>query len=248
MAWGCWNLRSELTSVPYLNDSSIHEQMVRFASTRFGAGHLPLTSWFPYLGLGSPQFLHYQSLPAMLTGLVGTAVGPDASFRWSLYLLWALWPVALYWSARLFGLSRWVAASAAAVSPLLLSAAGIGYETKAYVWIGYGVWTQLWASWTLPLAWGFTYRAMRDRRAILPAVVFISLTMALHFETGYLAVLPLLVWPFLEPSQLWRRLCRSAVVGGAVLLASAWVTLPVILQSHWAAQNQILRGTGLENG
>ena len=40
--------------------------MVRFATAQLRAGHLPLTSWFPYLGLGSPQFLHYQSLPAML--------------------------------------------------------------------------------------------------------------------------------------------------------------------------------------
>jgi hypothetical protein len=248
LAWGCWNLRSELTAVPYLDDSSIHEQMVRFATSRFEAGHLPLTSWFPYLGLGSPQFLHYQSLPAFLTGMLGLAIGPDAAFRWTLYLLLALWPIVVYWSARLFGLSRWVAADAAAVSPLLLSAAGIGYETKAYVWIGYGVWTQLWASWTLPLAWGFSFRAMKDRRAMLPAVVFIGLTMALHFETGYLAVIPLLVWPFLEPSHLRGRLFRSAVVGAASLLASAWVTLPVILQSHWAAKNQVLGGTGLENG
>ena len=77
-----------------------------------------------------------------------------------MYLLLALWPVSVYWGARLFGLSRWTAAAAAAVSPFLASAAGIGYETKAYVWVGYGVWTQLWASWTLPLAWGFTYRAL----------------------------------------------------------------------------------------
>ena len=101
-----------------------------------GQGHLPLTSWFPYLGLGSPQFLHYQSLPAMTVGLIGTVADPDTVFRWSLYLLLALWPLAIYWSARLFGLGRWTAAAAAAVSPFLASAAGIGYETKAYVWVG----------------------------------------------------------------------------------------------------------------
>ena len=248
VGWGCWKLRSELTPVPYLDDSSIHEQMVRFASVRIAAGHLPATSWFPYLGLGSPQFLHYQGLPATLTGLVGTITGPDAAFRWSLYVLLALWPLTVYWSARLFGLTRWVAASAAALSPFLLSAAGIGYETKAYVWIGYGVWTQLWAAWTLPLAWGFTYRSFHDRRAVLPAVVFISLTMALHFETGYLAVVPLVVWPFIEPSHLLHRLGRSVIVGGAALLVSAWVTVPLIAQSNWASINQVLSHTGLVNG
>ena len=248
VAWGLWELRPELRAVPYLDDSSLHEQMVRAAAARISQGHLPLTSWFPYLGLGSPQFLHYQSLPSMLSGVIGTAVDPDTVFRWSLYLLLALWPLAVYWSGRLFGLSRWTAASAAAVAPFLASAAGIGYETKAYVWVGYGVWTQLWASWTLPLAWGFTYRALSSLRGAFFAVLFIMLTVALHYETGYLAFVPLVVWPFIVPSDLWRRLGRAVALGAAALLASAWVIVPLLQQSHWAARNQVLEGTGLENG
>ena len=248
LAWGLVELRPELRAVPYLDDSSIHEQMVRVAAVRLRQGHLPLTSWFPYLGLGSPQFLHYQSLPSMLTGALGTVVDPDTAFRWSLYLLLALWPVAIYWSGRIFGLGRWTAAAAAAVSPFISSAAGIGYETKAYVWVGYGVWTQLWASWTLPLAWAFTFRALRSLRAALPAVLFVALTVALHFETGYLAFAPLVVWPFVVPSDLWRRIGRACVVGAAALATSAWVIVPLVEQSHWAARNQVLEGTGLENG
>ncbi len=248
LAWGLVELRPELHAVPYLDDSSLHQQMVRVAAARIRAGHLPLTSWFPYLGLGSPHFLHYQSLPSVVSGAVGTVGDPDTVFRWSLYLLLALWPLTVYWGARLFGLSRWTAAAAAAVSPLLSSAAGIGYEMKAYVWVGYGVWTQLWASWTLPLAWGFSFRALRSLRAALPAVVFIMLTVALHFETGYLAFVALVVWPFLVPSDLWRRLGRAIVLGVAALAASAWVIVPVLQQSHWAARNQVLEATGLENG
>jgi hypothetical protein len=248
VVWGLIHLRPELRAVPYLDDSSLHQQMVRVAASRIRQGHLPLTSWFPYLGLGSPQFLHYQSLPSMVSGVIGTVLDPDAVFRWSLYLLLALWPISVYWGGRLFGLGRWTAASAAAVSPFLASAAGIGYETKAYVWVGYGVWAQLWAAWTLPLAWGFTYRALSSLRAALPAVLFIMLTVALHFETGYLAFVPLAVWPFLVPSDLWRRLGRALVLGTAALLTSAWILLPLVDQSHWAARNQILGGTGLENG
>src|SRR3974390_702221 len=106
VAWGLWELRPELRAVPYLADISIHQQMVRFAATRLRSGHLPLTSWFPYLGLGSPQFLHYQSLPAMLAGLLGLAIGPDPAFRWTLYLLLSLWPISVYIAARLFGAGR----------------------------------------------------------------------------------------------------------------------------------------------
>jgi hypothetical protein len=250
--WGLVELRPELTAVPYLDDSSIHEQMVRFASSRISQGHLPLTSWYPYLGLGSPQFLHYQSLPSMISGVFGTFIDADTVFRWSMYLLLALWPLVIYWAARLFGLGRWTAGAAALVSPLLTSTAGIGYEDMAYVWRGYGVWTQLWASWTLPLAWAFTFRALDARhsvrRSVLPAVFFIMMTVGLHFETGYLAFVAVIVLPFLVPSDLRRRLVRAVLVGGSALLASAWVIVPVLQQSHWAARNQILEGTGLENG
>jgi len=248
--WGLWNLRAELTAVPYLDDSSMHEQMVRFAAARISQGHLPLTSWFPYLGLGSPHFLHYQSLPAMVTGLIGTMGDPDTVFRWTLYLLWALWPLSIYWSARLFRLSRWTAAAAAAVAPFLVSAAGIGYETTAYVWAGYGVWTQLWAGWTLALAWGFTSRALSggSRRTIVAATLFVTLTIALHFETGYLAFVPLFIWPFLVPSELRRRLGTAVVIGAGSALAAAWVIYPVLAQSHFAARNQVLGQTPLENG
>src|SRR5579859_6214046 len=162
LAWNLVSLRATTLPVSYLDDASVHEQMVRFATDVLRRGHLPLTSWFPFLGLGSPQFLHYQSLPATLAGLVGLLTGPDGAFRWSLYLILALWPISVFAGARLFGADRWAAAAAAAMAPFLVSATGIGYEQSAYVWTGYGVWTQLWASLTLPLAWGRSWRAIRD--------------------------------------------------------------------------------------
>ena len=222
--------------------------MVRFATEQLRAGHLPLDGWFPFLGLGSPQFLHYQSLPAMLTGLAGLVVGPDTAFRWSLYLLLSLWPVSVYLGARLLGAERPAAGMAAAMSPFLVSATGIGYEPHAYVWAGFGVWTQLWASMTLPLAWGFSWRAIRHGRDLLLAVVFVALTIALHFETGYLALLPLPLWPLVSGRTLVTGARRAATVGLGALLAAAWVIVPLVDQRPWAATNEALRGTSLTNG
>ena len=248
VGWNLWRWRAELTGVPYLDDSSVHDQMVRFATARLQAGHLPLTSWFPYLGLGSPQFLHYQSLGAMLTGALGLLTGADTAFRLTLYLLLALWPLSVYASARLLGLERVPSVAAAAVSPLLMSAVGVGYEPKAYIWIGYGVWAQLWASWTLPLAWGFTWRAMADRRAVLWAVVFVALTVCFHFETGYLALIPVALFPFIAPGAGRIKAARAVSVGAGALLATAWVTVPLITQGRFAAIDEALSGTGLVNG
>ena len=242
------SLRAETLSVSYLDDSSVHEQMVRFATAQLRSGHLPLDSWFPFLGVGSPQFLHYQSLPAMLTGLAGLLIDPESAFRWTLYLLLSAWPIAVYLSARLFGAGRPAAAAAAAMSPFLVSKTGIGYEQNAYVWIGYGLWTQLWASLTLPLAWGFTWRAIRDGRHRFAAVALVSLTIALHFEAGYLALLPLLPWPFVSGRSIARSARRAATVAAGALLAAAWVIVPLLDQRPWAATNEALRGTALANG
>jgi hypothetical protein len=248
VVWNLLNLRAETLGVAYLDDSSVHEQMVRLATAQFRSGHLPLDSWFPFLGLGSPQFLHYQSLPAMLTALAGLVVGPNAAFRWALYLLLSLWPVSVYAGARLLGAGGPSAAAAAAMSPFLASKTGIAYEQNAYVWIGYGVWTQLWASLTLPLSWGFSWRAIRGGRGRFAAVALLSLTIALHFETGYLALLPLLLWPWVSGRSFATSARRAAAIAGGAMLASAWVIVPLIDQRPWAAANEALRGTALANG
>ncbi len=248
VVWNLASLRALTRGVAYLDDSSLHAQMVRFATAQLRAGHLPLTSWFPFLGEGSPQFLHYQSLPAMLTGAVGLVTGPDVAFRWSLYLLLSLWPISVYVSARLFGAARPAAAASAVMAPFLVSATGVGYEQHAYLWTGFGVWTQLWASWTLPLAWGFSWRALRDGRGYLKAVLLIALTVALHFETGYLALSVLLVWPLVAGGPPAARLRRAAILLGGSLLASAWVIVPLLAQRRWAAVNEAFHGTSLVNG
>jgi hypothetical protein len=110
------------------------------------------------------------------------------------------------------------------------------------------VWTQLWASWTLPLAWGWSWRAIRDGRGYLPAVLLTALTVALHFETGYLVLSVLLVWPFVAGRPLAARLRRAAVLLGGSLLAAAWVIVPLVQQRRWAAVNEPLQGSALVNG
>jgi hypothetical protein len=134
------------------------------------------------------------------------------------------------------------------MAPFLMSATGVGYEQGAYVWTGFGVWTQLWAMWTLPLAWGWSWRAIHDGRGYLAAVPATALTVTLHFETGYLALSVLLVWPLVAGRPLAARLRRAAVLLGGSLLASAWVIVPLLQQRPWAAVNEPLQSTGLVNG
>jgi len=145
-------LRAETTQVPNLNDGSLHTAMMRVALHNFGQGRLPLGGWFPYLSLGSAQFLHYQSLPHVISAVPSAIFGTANVYVWSLYLLLALWPLSVYAGARLLGWDRWIAGVAALIAPLLVSVTGYGYQDSSYTWSGFGVWTQLWGMWLLPLA------------------------------------------------------------------------------------------------
>jgi len=249
VAWNLWSLRSVVLPVVFLNDGSVHEMMARYASSVITAGKDPYTSWFPYIGLGSAQYLHYQSLGSVLTGLVGVVVGPDTAFRWSVYLLLSLWPFVIYSSARLFGLPRPAAAIAAMLSPFIVSFTGVGYERGAYLWIGGAeVWTQLVGSWSLPFAWASSWRAMRDARYLWLAGGLTGLTVALHFMSGDLAFLGIIVVALVAEGPVLRRLRRAAVLFIASLAAAAWVIVPLILFTKWSAINQELATTGYVRG
>jgi len=242
-----WVLRAERLPVAYPNDSGMHLQMTAFASSLFSMGTSPLDHWYPYLSLGSPFFVDYQSFSAILTGIVGHYFGVAQVYAWSLYLLLALWPLCVYWSTRLLGWSRLTAAFAAFFAPLLFSTHGHGFEYKSYLWVGNGLWSQMFAMWTLPLAWGFTWRYINSRRNFFWALLFVSLTVAFHFLTAYMAVAAIGVWVLVRPSRIVERLWRAAVLGVGVGLATAWVTLPLVIQNKWLAVNVFQVGTTINN-
>ena len=241
LAYNLAELFPELTPVAYLNDSAMHSEMVRFATSQLRAGTLPWTSWFPFLGLGSPQFLHYQSLGATIAGALGVGIGANEAFVITLYLLLATWPLSIYASARLFRLGRWPAACAAACSPFVVSLLGIGYEQISYLFIGFGLWSQLWAMWTLPLSWGYTYRAVREGRSGFLAALFITLTCSFHFMTGYLAFLVVPLFALLSWRDLGRCLARAAVLLVGAGLGAAWVVIPLLHFRPFASINQFLQ-------
>jgi hypothetical protein len=240
--FGLIALWPEQRSVWYLNDATVHQSMVRWAADRMRAGHLPFDGWYPYLSLGASRFHHYQSLPHILTATLSLAFG-DGTFRWSLYLLLALWPISVYVGARLLGLGAWPAAAAALISPLLSSAPGLGYEWSSYVWRGSGTWAQLWGMWALPLAWGLSWRAVAKGERLWLAALVLAITVCLHLLTGYLALLCLGVFVLVTPSEFLVRLRRAAVVGVVALAVSAWMLVPLITGAPWTINDEFSRGT-----
>ena len=241
VGFGLIVLWPERADVWYLNDASVHRSMVRWAGDRLREGHLPFDGWYPYLSMGASRFHHYQSLPHIITGTLAVPIG-DATFRWSLYLLLALWPIAVYAGGRLLGLGRWPAAAAALVSPLLASASGLGYEWGSYVWRGSGAWAQLWGMWALPFAWGCSWRAISTGRRLWLAALVLGVTMCVHLLTGYVAVWSLAVFVLVRPSELPRRLIRSVVVLAGGLAVAAWMLVPLLTDAGWTVNDEFSRG------
>lgn len=245
VGFGLYVLRAETSVVSYLNDEAFHRGMVQLASSLLRTGHDPLSAWYPLLNLGSPEFLHYQGLPAIITGAVGIVVGVPHAFAWSSYLLLATWPISTFFGARLLGWSRWTAAAVACASPLIMSAAGHGYSYGSYLWIGFGLWTQLWAMWTLPLAIGFSWQAITKRHHLVAAVVLTALTVAFHYETGYLVAGAIVVLGLCGAwgSSLRRIAANTALLALLCAAAAAWVIVPVVSAGRYAARNEFLQNT-----
>ena len=247
VVFNLWVLRAQRLPVAYPNDLAFHSKMVVTATHQLAHGQLPMSHWFAHLSLGSPLFVQYQSASAVLTAAIGLLTGAHQAFSWTLFLLIALWPLCIYWSVRLLGWNRWEAGTAAAISPLVFSVSGRGFEDQAYVWLGSGLWSQLWAMWALPLSIGLSWRYLSQRRYLFGAVAALSLTISFHYLMGYLAGLILVAMAFLKPSAFPRRLGRAAILGGCSLLATLWVTLPLLADAKWTALNEFQVGTSIDD-
>jgi Gpi18-like mannosyltransferase len=243
--FGLFVLRSARNAAPNLNDSAFHLQMVRWASGQIHEGRIPLDGWFPDLSLGSSFFHHYQSLSETLTAYASHVFGASnqTTYDWILYLLLALWPISVYLGARLLGWDRWTAVAAAMVSPLIVSAPGYGYEHGSYTWQGYGVYSQLWAMWLLPICWGLTWRAVARGRYYAAAATALALTVACHFITGYLALLTVGVWALALGGALLKRVGRAALVVGGSLLIASWVLVPLVADTKWTTKSEFYKGS-----
>ncbi|HEX4904935.1 MAG TPA: DUF6541 family protein [Acidimicrobiales bacterium] len=238
-------LRAETMRVENLNDSSLHLQMVRWALHRLRDGHLPLDGWFPFYALGSAHFHHYQSLPHTLTALFAhvTTIDVTDTYLWLQYLLLATWPIAVYLGARMMGMTRGVAAATAVLAPLLVSKPGYGLETGSYVWQGYGVYSQLWGMWVLPLALGLSWRAISRSRGYVAAGAAVAALIAFHFLTAYLALIVIATFAVLTMRGVAGRVLRTAGVLACALGTSAWVLVPLLVDRDWSAQSEFYEGT-----
>ena len=228
VAFTAWLLRSELYALVYANDNSGHASLAHFAEQRIRSGHNPFDAWYPYFGLGSPQFTQYQSLAHIITGFLSLVFGGWV-FRTSTYFFVSTLPIPVYVGARLLGLNRWEAGAAALFSPMLCNQTGFGIEWSSFAYAGYGVWTMLWAVWLLPIALGLSWRAVMHLERMALTAFVVGLICALHFTVGYLVLMALFAFALTRGRGFIMRLGRCLVVGAGGVLIFAFVFVPTFL-------------------
>ena len=252
IGWNAWWMRAELGSVSYVNDNAFHQAVLRWMHGRLESGDHSLDGWFPGVNLGYPVTHHYQTAPHRVAAYLAEITGSDRVIAISTVLLLAAWPIALYVALRRWGFGRIGAVAAASLAPFISSMSGpreggqmltgYGYEFESYLWRGNGVWTQLIGMWLLPFALALTYRAVHDGRYRIAAPVVLAATVCCHFITGYFALLCLGVWVLIAPLDA-RRWWRAIEVGGAAVLMSAWVVVPLLSDSAYTAQLASMQNT-----
>lgn len=242
VAASAWSARGLLARVSWPNDLALHDAMVQWAAGRMERGHLPLDGWMPSLSGGLAQFHHYQSLPHVLTAIVGLAIGPQRALHLMLWLAVSTWPITVYLGARALGIDRRPALFAAACAPLLRSVTGYGFEPFSYLWLGNGLWSQAWGMWMAPLAIGWTVRTARTGERPVRAAIALALTISFHLPTAWFVLLALAAAPFLHPARLRDGLLRTARVIGAALLGCAWFLVPFLLDR--GSENRTVFGRG----
>ena len=213
--------------------------------------HLPAPTVWPIgfaIGLAVLLVGLVVSWPAVAVGgAIALIFGAARTVAWSNYLLVSLWPLCVYWSVRLFRFDRWTAGIAALISPLVSSTTLYGFEHGSFQWRGNGIWTALWGMWLLPLALGFSWRAVSRGKSYALAALFLGATITAHFLSGYMGLLALGAWVVVKPSDILRRAGRAAIVGIGSALVAAWVIVPLFKDSKYSARTEFNTGTFWSN-
>jgi hypothetical protein len=147
-----------------------------------------------------------------------------------IYLLLCLFPLSVFLALQVAGVS-WLTAGFGAILASQISTDGLyGLDPSSFLWRGYGLSSQLFAMIWLPLAIAYCQRALTNKRAIIPAIIFLILTTAGHLGIGMMAFLALIPLTLAAPiltffqqqsiQKIFEPLKKNAVTLGIIAIVS----------------------------
>lgn len=229
------------------NDNVMHVLAIEMAVEAIRQGQDFTDPWQGTMGMGFPLFHYYQHLPHITIALVHVltlGVFPIADMlNWAIYLLLSLFPLSIYWSLRCFGFDQLSAALGGLVAPLIATDGLLGLSFGSYVFLGWGVYTQLWAMVLLPPALALSYRVLREGRGYFWATLLLAATLLSHLLYGYMAFLTLGVLTLIQPARLsnpkaflvtmWWRWSRLIILFLLVVIVTSYFLVPLFLDRQY---------------
>ncbi|HYB43286.1 MAG TPA: hypothetical protein VEL75_16015, partial [Candidatus Methylomirabilis sp.] len=233
--------------VPSLNDDAVHFLMVQRGSEALASGASPFDNWEPELELGFPIFFYYQHVPhlavVLLHRLLLKRVDLLTLFNLVRYLLLVGLPLTVYWSMRRMGFSAVAAAVSAACASLLSGNHRYGFEYESYIWRGFGMYTQLWATHLSFISLACLYRLVDRGTGYAAAIVSAALLAVSHLIYTYMMAITgvVLLLVGLSRSNAKARVARLAVAGVCAGAIGAYVALPFILEKAFLTASPYLQ-------
>jgi len=227
-----------------LNDMVLHDATIRAASRAMARGDSPLDSWLGSVSVGYPFLRQYQPVAHVLAASIhrglGEAVDASSIRAWLTALALVAFPLAVYRAARDLGLGRVGAAVAAAVSPLLEAPLLLGLTDQAYLWRGFGLYTQALGAIPFVLSIGRATRAIETGRGIVVAGLLLGATLLTHFIFGWLAAMIIgAIALVATPGPIVARAGRLGFVMVIAAAASAFILLPAVETGAYANHSTI---------
>ncbi len=255
IGYSAYLYRGELGIRSELNDNTFQfamvQQMEGVVDLVF-QGKLPLASlvdnWNPIWGQGAPLALYYNHLPQLATVLSYKIVHPFVPnlslfiyFEIVKYIFLILTPLSFFLAAGLLGFSSLASLAAASLSALIFTYGSYGLDSSSYLFAGFGLTSQLMASFFMPLAFGFSYKYITSKKFLFLALVFNFLTIESHLGVGTILLISeaILIITFFHLGGVAKRLLRGGWLFGLVFLTNAYFLIPTLLNdayrnfSHW---------------
>lgn len=222
-----------------LNDDVLHLTAAQEASLAIHQNLDPSDFWLSPIDLGLPLFHYYQHLPhvvlATLDQVTSFILPLPRLFDISRYLFLVLFPLSVFWAMRRFGFDYAAAGFSAFISSLLSTNGLYGFEYNSYLWRGFGLYTQLWAMFFLPLALAEIYRTIQKKGSwfwpvLLSAIVFLS-----NLMYGVILVISAAIFIVLTPEkgEIFSRFKRSAIIFILTGMVTCYFFIPFILDRAW---------------
>ena len=100
---------------------------------------------------------------------------------------------------------------------------------------GFGLYTQIWGMFFLPMAVAQTYRSLRDGEGFALAVTLLAATTLSHLAYGFVALVTASVFVFLMPSRASIRLraVRLVLLGIPLLMITSYFLVPLFLDREF---------------